>query len=380
MIPENRKGLRAWRSSLEGSKKVLILGSTGSIGENTLKVVEKFPQQFKIVGLVAGSNREKLQEQKEKFNVERTALYSEAGLEGIKKLIDETVFDVAVCAISGSAGILPTYWAAKKGKRLALANKESLVCAGNFITEVAKEIIPVDSEHSAIFQCLVGEKKDEVEEIILTASGGAFLNRENLEEVKPEEALKHPNWDMGKKVTVDSSTLMNKGLEVIEAYWLFGLPVERIKVVIHPQSIVHSLVRFRDNSLKAQLGVPDMRIPIAYALSYPERLLLKGEELRLNLFGLNLTFLEPDTKRFPCLRLAYESLKMGYPYPIVLNAADEVAVELFLEGKIKFTEIPKLIEETLSRADFKPPKDIYEVAEIDRRAKELSLEVFRSWH
>ena len=380
MIPENRKGLRAWRSSLEGSKKVLILGSTGSIGENTLKVIEKFPERFKVVGLVAGSNREKLQEQKEKFNVERTALYSEAGLEGIKKLIDETVFDVAVCAISGSAGILPTYWAAKKGKRLALANKESLVCAGNFITEVAKEIIPVDSEHSAIFQCLVGEKKDEVEEIILTASGGAFLNRENLEEVKPEEALKHPNWDMGKKVTVDSSTLMNKGLEVIEAYWLFGLPVERIKVVIHPQSIVHSLVRFRDNSLKAQLGVPDMRIPIAYALSYPERLLLKGEELRLNLFGLNLTFLEPDTKRFPCLRLAYESLKMGYPYPIVLNAADEVAVELFLEGKIKFTEIPKLIEETLSRADFKPPKDIYEVAEIDRRAKELSLEVFRSWH
>ena len=365
---------------MEGSKKVLILGSTGSIGENTLKVIEKFPERFKVVGLVAGSNREKLQEQKEKFNVERTALYSEVSLEGIKKLIDETDFDVAVCAISGSAGILPTYWAAEKGKRLALANKESLVCAGNFITEVAREIIPVDSEHSAIFQCLVGEKKEEVDEIILTASGGAFLNRENLEEVKPEEALKHPNWDMGKKVTVDSSTLMNKGLEVIEAYWLFGLPVERIKVVIHPQSIVHSLVRFRDNSLKAQLGVPDMRIPIAYALSYPERLLLKGEELRLNLFGLNLTFLEPDTEKFPCLRLAYESLRMGYPYPIVLNAADEVAVDLFLKGKIRFTEIPELIEETLNRADFKPPEDIYEVAEIDRKAKELSLEVFRSWH
>jgi len=364
---------------LEGSKKVLILGSTGSIGENTLKVVEQFPERFKVTGLVAGSNREKLQEQKERFGVERTALFSEVGLDGIKRLIEETEFDVAVCAISGSAGILPTYWAAKKGKRLALANKESLVCAGKFITEVAREIIPVDSEHSAIFQCLVGEKKEEVEEIILTASGGAFLNRENLEEVKPEEALKHPNWEMGKKVTVDSSTLMNKGLEVIEAYWLFGLPVERIKVVIHPQSIVHSLIRFRDNSVKAQLGVPDMRIPIAYALSYPERLPLNGE-LRLNLFGLNLTFLEPDTERFPCLRLAYESLKMGYPYPIVLNAADEVAVELFLKGKIKFTEIPKLIEETLNRANFKPPKDIYEVAEIDRRAKELSLEVFRSWH
>ena len=364
---------------MEGSKKVLILGSTGSIGENTLKVVEQFPERFKVTGLVAGSNREKLQEQKERFGVERTALFSEVGLDGIKRLIEETEFDVAVCAISGSAGILPTYWAAKKGKRLALANKESLVCAGKFITEVAREIIPVDSEHSAIFQCLVGEKKEEVEEIILTASGGAFLNRENLEEVKPEEALKHPNWEMGKKVTVDSSTLMNKGLEVIEAYWLFGLPVERIKVVIHPQSIVHSLIRFRDNSVKAQLGVPDMRIPIAYALSYPERLPLNGE-LRLNLFGLNLTFLEPDTERFPCLRLAYESLKMGYPYPIVLNAADEVAVELFLKGKIKFTEIPKLIEETLNRANFKPPKDIYEVAEIDRRAKELSLEVFRSWH
>lgn len=365
---------------MEGSKRVLILGSTGSIGENTLKVVEEFPELFKVVGLVAGSSKEKLLEQKEKFNVDNVALYSQVGLEGIRELIERTDFDVAVCAISGSAGILPTYWAAKKGKRLALANKESLVCAGKFITEAAKEIIPVDSEHSAIFQCLVGEKREAVEEIILTASGGAFLNREDLETVKPEEALKHPNWEMGKKVTVDSSTLMNKGLEVIEAYWLFGFPVEKIKVVIHPQSIVHSLVRFRDNSVKAQLGVPDMRIPIAYALSYPEKLPLKEEEYQLNLFGLKLTFLEPNTEKFPCLKLAYKSLEIGYPYPIVLNSADEVGVELFLKGEIKFTEIPKLIEETLNRADFEPPKDIYEVVEIDRKARELALEVFKGWH
>jgi 1-deoxy-D-xylulose-5-phosphate reductoisomerase len=367
-------------------KRVLILGSTGSIGESSLNVIGKFPDRFKVVGLVAGRNGKRLKEQAERFRPEAVCLVESeetfefsgkffSGLEGVKELIETVDFDICISAISGSAGILPTYWAAQKGGRLALANKESLVCAGKFITQVAEEIIPVDSEHSAIFQCLNGERKESVEEIILTASGGPFRKRKNLEDVTPEEALKHPNWSMGTKVTVDSATLMNKGLEVIEACWLFNLPPERVKVVIHPQSIVHSLVRFSDNSVIAQLGVPDMRIPIAYALSYPERLPLESKELQLELFGLELTFEEPDTKRFPCLELAYRAFKMGYPYPIVLNAADEVAVESFLRRKIPFTAIPEVIEKTMELSEFKEPSSVEEVVEIDRVAKEIARKV-----
>jgi len=373
-------------------KRVLILGSTGSIGQNTLKVIGAFPERFKVVGLVAGTKREELLAQAEKFRPEAVALYegelpdnlpfkTYSGLSGIRELIEDVDFDICVAAISGSAGILPTYWAARKGGRLALANKEALVCAGKFVKGVAREIIPVDSEHSAIFQCLKGEELKEVKEIILTASGGPFREREELDGVKPEEALKHPNWEMGKKVTVDSATLMNKGLEVIEAYWLFGLPLERIKVVIHPQSIVHSMVRFRDGSVISQMGAPDMKIPIAYALSHPERLPLLDSfpSCEIDFFGLELTFHEPDTERFPCLELAYESLKRGYPYPIVLNAADEIAVELFLEGKIKFTQIPLLIEEVLNSSNFPPPGSVEEVVEIDKRARELARKVAQRW-
>ncbi|MEO2065417.1 MAG: 1-deoxy-D-xylulose-5-phosphate reductoisomerase [Desulfurobacteriaceae bacterium] len=373
-------------------KRVLVLGSTGSIGESTLKVVEAFPEEFKVVGLVAGRNRDSLLFQSKKFKPEAVALFEGelpnnlpfkafTGIEGIRRLIEELDFDVCVAAISGSAGILPTYWAARKGRRLALANKEALVCAGPFVKSVSREIIPVDSEHSAIFQCLNGERRESVEEIILTASGGPFREREDLDRVKPEEALKHPNWDMGKKVTIDSATLMNKGLEVIEAYWLFGFPLERIKVVIHPQSIVHSMVRFVDGSVISQMGVPDMKIPIAYALSYPERLPLgeKFSSLNLHFSGLKLDFYEPDTEKFPCLKLAYESLERGYPYPIVLNAADEVAVELFLKGKIKFTQIPVLIEEVLERSNFPKPGSIEDVVEVDKGAKELAWKVARRW-
>ena len=366
-------------------KRVLVLGSTGSIGKNTLKVIEAFPDKFKVVGLVAGKSAGALREQVEKFSPEAACLVNfegsfdfkgkfYRGFSGLKELIEDVDFDICVSAITGSAGILPTYWAAKKGGRLALANKESLVCAGGFIVKVAEEIVPVDSEHSALFQCLRKERKEDVAEIILTASGGAFREREDLSSVTPEEALKHPNWSMGAKVTVDSSTLMNKGLEVIEAYWLFGFPLEKIRVVIHPQSIVHSLVRLVDNSLIAQMGVPDMRIPIAYALSYPERLPLNGE-LELKLPGLSLDFLEPDVEKFPCLSLAYEAMRRGYPYPIVLNAADEIAVELFLKGKIPFTAIPVLIEKTLEIADFPPPSSVEEVVEVDRLSKELALKV-----
>ncbi len=373
-------------------RRVLILGSTGSIGKNALRVIELFKEEFKVVGLVAGRNKEELLKQAVKFKPEAVALFegefpkelpfkTYVGLKGIENLIKELDFDLCLAAISGSSGILPTYWASKKAERLALANKEALVCAGKFIKETAREIIPVDSEHSAIFQALKGGEREEVKRIILTASGGPFWNRENLEEVKPEEALKHPNWKMGKKITVDSATLMNKGLEVIEAYWLFEVPPEKIEVVIHPQSIVHSLVEFQDGSLISQMGVADMKIPIAYALSYPKRLPLtaREENLSLSLFGLKLEFYEPDLEKFPCLKLAYKALKEGSYYPTVLNGADEVAVELFLKGQIKFTDIPKLIEETLNLSDFKEPKEIEEVIEIDRKAKEKALEIAKRW-
>jgi len=358
-------------------KRLLILGSTGSIGKSTLEVVRKFKDRYRVVGLVAGSNEEELRSQEEEFSPVKTALFSSVGLEGVRELIEGVDFDICVAAISGSAGILPTYWAAKRAKRLALANKEALVCAGKFIKGAAREIIPVDSEHSAIFQCLNGEKREQAERLILTASGGPFWKRESLEGITPEEALKHPNWKMGKKITIDSATLMNKGLEVIEAHWLFDFPVEKIDVLIHPQSIVHSLVEFKDGSVMAQLGTPDMKIPIAYALSYPDRepLLENFAELRLSLFNKNLTFFEPDRRRFPCLELAYEALRLGYPYPIILNAADEVAVELFLRRKIGFTQIPALIREVLERSDFKEPESVEEVIEIDKEAKELAKRV-----
>ncbi len=366
-------------------KKVLILGSTGSIGKNTVEVIKTFSERFKAVGLVAGRDAKTLKKQAEELKPDAVCLVESKkkvegfktynGIEGLKALIEELEFDICVSAITGAAGILPTYWAAKKCERLALANKESLVCAGKFIREVAKEIIPVDSEHSALFQCLNGEDMASVEEIVLTASGGPFLRRENLENVTVEEALKHPNWNMGVKVTIDSATMMNKGLEVIEAYWLFNIPLEKIKVLVHPQSIVHSLVRFVDNSVVSQMAVPDMRIPIAYALSYPERLPLKLESLHLNLHGKSLEFEEPDTDRFPCLKLAYEALERGYPYPIVLNAADEVAVNLFVEGKIPFTSIPKIVKVTIDKSNFEEPETVKDVLTIDQQARELALKV-----
>ena len=367
-------------------KKVLILGSTGSIGENALKVISSFPDKFKVVGLVASRNVNRIKEQIEKFRPEAVCLTNYdgklestrffKGLAGLKELIDWLDFDVAISAISGSDGILPTYWLSLKGKRIALANKESLVCAGDFIVNSSSEIIPVDSEHSAIFQSLMAGRKDDVDEIILTASGGPFFGRKDLSSVTPEEALKHPNWDMGTKVTIDSATLMNKGLEVIEAYWLFRVPIEKIRVVIHPESIVHSMVKFKDKSFISQLGKPDMRIPIAYALSFPERLPLDSD-LEVNFSGKKLTFHDPDTKTFRCLSLAYESFERGYPFPIVLNAADEVAVRLFLEGKIKFTQIPEIIERTLERANFVKPSTIDDVIKINENSLRLAEEIAR---
>ncbi len=370
-------------------KKILILGSTGSIGENTLNVIKKFPDKFKVTGLVAGKNSEKLQRQIEEFKPKAIATLDTSfdshvktyhREEGIIRLIKEIEFDIVVAAISGAAGIIPTYEAAKRAERLALANKESLVCAGMFIKKVAKKIIPVDSEHSAIFQALSSGREEDVKEIILTASGGPFhgKEKEQLKTVTPETALKHPNWNMGNKVTIDSATLMNKGLEVIEAMWLFNIPVEKIKVVVHPQSIIHSIVKFQDNSFIAQMGKPDMRIPIAYALSYPERLKLQ-EGLSMDYTNLNLTLKEPDTETFKCLNLAYESVKRGYPYPIILNAADEVAVESFLKGEIPFLSIPEIIEKTMDILNIESPTTVEDVTRIDKIARETAEKLIKNF-
>ena len=345
-------------------KRLAILGSTGSIGQQTLGVVRALPHRFRIVGLAAGQNTKLLAQQISEFqprfvcHQDKEALthLTSAGYEflSLEDIACHTDVDIAVIATSGKSGLLPTLAALKAGKNVALANKESLVMAGDIITSEAKlntaRILPIDSEHSAIWQCLHGETK-ELAQLILTASGGPFRHYSpaQLNEVTVEQALKHPSWQMGKKVTIDSATLMNKGLEVIEAHWLFGIPFDNIRVLIHPQSTVHSLVEFIDGSVKAQLSYPDMRLPIQYALSYPER--LPNPELpRLNWDSLgSLTFEPPDLDKFPCLKLAIEAGKKGGTYPAVLCAADEIAVKLFLSQRIKFNDIARLVELVLGQ-------------------------------
>ncbi|MGK9368250.1 1-deoxy-D-xylulose-5-phosphate reductoisomerase [Melioribacter sp. Ez-97] len=351
-------------------KRILILGSTGSIGKNTLKLAKEFKDEFRIAGLTAHSNIDLLQKQIEEFNPPAVVVSDRQnakiledrigrqceilyGEEGLIEIAQRNNYDILLSAIVGFAGLKPTIESIKLGKRIALANKETLVVAGELIIELANkynsEIIPVDSEHSAIFQCLQGESKKEIEKIILTASGGPFLNRDkaDFENVTIEEALNHPNWNMGNKITIDSATMMNKGLEVIEAYWLFGLPKDRIEVLIHPQSVIHSMVALRDGSIKAQLSSPDMKLPILYALTYPERLNYDGVKTDFKKIA-QLTFFEPDFNKFVCLKLAYDSIDMGGIAPCILNAANELAVEKFLSGKIKFSQIPVLIEDALN--------------------------------
>jgi 1-deoxy-D-xylulose-5-phosphate reductoisomerase len=341
--------------------KLAVLGSTGSIGKQTLDVVRALPGRFRIIGLSAGQNIKLLNEQINEFRPE--FIYYQGHKSklpaGIKFISPEDLaahpdVDIAVIAISGTTGLNPTLAAVKAGKKIALANKESMVMAGEIITREAKrnkaQILPVDSEPSAIWQCLQGEKRD-IKHLILTASGGPFLHYSTakLKNITAEQALKHPSWRMGKKITIDSATLMNKGLEVIEAHWLFNVPIDDIKVVIHPQSIIHSMVEFTDGSTKALLSCPDMRLPIMYALSYPQR--LKNPQLpRLNWDNSNTLTLEPpDFKRFPCLNLAIVAGKQGGTYPAVLCGADEIAVEAFLDGRIKFTDIFSLVETALSQ-------------------------------
>jgi 1-deoxy-D-xylulose-5-phosphate reductoisomerase len=349
-------------------KRITILGSTGSIGRNTLEVIKQNSEEFSAVALTAGRNIDLFERQIKSFRPEIVAVADKktaaqlhrrvkrveilAGEEGISAVASYEDSDFVVSAIVGSAGLVPTLAAIRAGRSVGLANKETLVVAGEIVMREARrngvKIIPVDSEHCAVFQCLAGYRKSEIRRIILTASGGPFFNRrkEELENIGAEDALRHPNWSMGRKITIDSATLMNKGFEVIEACWLFGVSPEKVDVLIHPQSIVHSMVEFRDRGCLAQMSVPDMRGPIAYALSYPRRLNdpIRGLELdRIE----SLTFRKPDTRNFPCLSYAYEAIRSGGTMPTVLNAANEVAVKAFLDDRIRFNDIPVVIRKTI---------------------------------
>ena len=378
------------------AKKIAILGSTGSIGSQALDIISKFPEQFVVEALVAGNNVEMLAKQarcflpeivvignKKYYNQLKTALNDipvkvYAGDDAIEQVVSSSSIDVVIATIVGYSGLHSTVAAVKAGKKIALANKETLVVAGELIEKLIKQtnakIVPVDSEHSAILQCLTGEMGNPVERISLTASGGPFLNYSlnELQAITPEQALKHPNWDMGNKITVDSASLMNKGLEVIEAKWLFDLKPDQIKVVIHPQSIVHSLVHFADGSVKAQLGTPDMRMPILYALTYPKR--LTTDLPRLDLLEHNcLTFLDPDKIKFKNLSLAYIALEEGGNMPCIMNAANEIAVNAFLEGKIKFTQIPDIVEQTMQETEFSVSIDLNFLEITDKNARTNAL-------
>ncbi len=371
-------------------EKITIIGSTGSIGTQTLEVCREYG--IKVLGLSSYSNIDLLEKQIREFKpkiacvvmkdrakdladrVRDTDVRIVYSYEGLSEVAAADGAEAVVTAVVGIAGLLPTVAAIKAGKNIALANKETLVTGGHIVTELAKKhnvrLLPVDSEHSAIFQSLQGFSPDDVKRIILTASGGPFFGKTagELENITPEQALKHPNWNMGKKVTVDSSTLANKGLEVIEAKWLFGVDVDRIKVLVHRQSVIHSMVEYNDNGVMAQLGAPDMKLPIQYALTYPQRLAMKENELDFSKYA-SLTFAEPDTKTFRALALAYEAGRRGGNLPCIFNSADEAAVELFLEGKIKYPEIAETIEKSMNEFKFIENPTLDEILETDKEVK-----------
>ncbi|PLX74602.1 MAG: 1-deoxy-D-xylulose-5-phosphate reductoisomerase [Desulfuromonas sp.] len=373
-------------------KKISILGSTGSIGVSTLEVVAEHADRFDVVAMTAGTNLDLFVQQIVSFRPQLVAVVSAgdaarlrdrlgdegpevvSGVEGLIACATHAEAGIVVSAIVGAAGLVPTMAAIEAGKDIALANKETLVTAGALVMRAVAEygvkLYPVDSEHSAIFQSLEGHRDKDVKRLILTASGGPFRERDpqTFDNITLEDALAHPNWNMGQKITIDSATMMNKGLEVIEAHWLFGLPGDRISVHIHPQSIVHSMVEYIDGSVIAQLGVPDMKTPIAYALSYPERLPLDLPPLDLCQLG-QLTFMEPDSERFPCLDLAYAALAAGGSAPAALNAANEVAVDAFLNGRISYLGIPELIEEVMSKHQVVVPGSIDDVLQVDQWAR-----------
>ena len=371
-------------------KNISVLGSTGSIGRSTMDIVRQYPDRFRIVGLAAYKNIDVLEEQIREFRPEIVGVYDPDNAEILSKRTSSVrvvgglggIVDVAihpdaefvVSAISGSAGLIPTLEAIRAGKTIGLANKETLVMAGPLVKEALvrynTRLIPIDSEHSAIFQCLEGRSKDDVRRLILTASGGPFhgYDIDNFSSISAKDALNHPTWSMGKKITIDSSTLMNKGLEVIEAHFLFGFSHEDIDVLIHPQCIIHSMVEFKDGSILAQLSVPDMKGPIAYAMAYPERLEGVLSPCRLPEIGA-LTFDIPDTENFPCLSYAYEALKLGGTMPAVLNAANEMAVEAFLANTITFRDIPVIIKKVMDAHNPEPIREIKEVLKADAWAR-----------
>ena len=380
-------------------KRLAILGSTGSVGVNTLDIVQQHPERFAVVALAAGSNIELLEQQIRRFHPLCVSVFdlqrakelreriSDLGIEvcegpnGACTVASLPEVDLVLSAIVGGAGLAPTLAAIRAGKDVAIANKEPLVMAGELVMREAQgrvRILPVDSEHNAIFQAMAGHNSCDVRRLLLTASGGPFrtLPREKFGEITVHEALQHPNWRMGRKITVDSATMMNKGLEVIEARWLFGVNAEQVEVVVHPQSIVHSMVEFVDGSVIAQLGIPDMRIPISYALNYPERLANTLPQLDLIQIG-TLTFEPPDLNRFPCLRLGFEAIRACGTLPAVLNAANETTVEAFLQEKIHFLDIPTVIEETLQRHDARPifDGDIEVILDADRWARETATSI-----
>lgn len=375
-------------------KGVAILGSTGSVGTQALEVIRAYPDKFDLQVITAQSNTKLLIEQAKQFQPNavvigdeakyqevKDALFSEdihvyAGTQALCQVVEFREVAVVLTALVGYAGLKPTLAAIEAGKDIALANKETLVVAGELVTERARakgvNIYPVDSEHSAIFQCLVGEFHNPIEKIYLTASGGPFrgFTSEELEQVTKSQALKHPNWSMGAKITIDSATMMNKGLEVIEAKWLFGLKAEQIDVIVHPQSVIHSLVQFEDGSMKAQMGVPDMKLPIQFALTYPER--LKTDFPRFNFLDYpQLTFEQPDKQVFKNLQLAYDAMKTGGTKACALNAANEVAVQLFLEDKIKFSDIARINEKVMEEAPFVLNPDLEDYIQVDMQSRKL---------
>jgi len=381
-------------------RNIAILGSTGSIGTQALDVIEANPEQFQVEVLTANGNAELLIHQAKKFKPNavvisdenkykevKDALFADdikvfAGNDSLAQIVEMESIDMVLTALVGYAGLKPTLAAIKAGKQIALANKETLVVAGELVTELAKQnsvnIYPVDSEHSAIFQCLAGEWHNPIEKIILTASGGPFRgwSAEKLSSVTKSQALKHPNWTMGAKITIDSATLMNKGLEVIEARWLFGVKADKIEVIVHPQSIIHSIVQFQDGSMKAQMGLPDMKLPIQYALSYPQR--LKSDFQRFNFMDYpELTFEKADTKTFRNLALAYEALEKGGNMPCALNAANEVAVDAFLKDKIKFVEISKIIEQSLEEISYVKNPSYDEYVSTDSETRFYATELIK---
>ena len=381
----------------QSKQRLAVLGSTGSIGTQTLDIVRRYGDWFEITTLSAHSNWKKLVEQAVEFTPDNVVIADKthytavrdaladhpvkvyAGSDALEQVVCSEQVDTVVMALVGYSGLFPTVSALKHGKKVALANKECLVVAGEIVTRLSAEhrapIIPVDSEHSAIFQCLTGEHSA-VEKVILTASGGPFLHRpaEELERVSVEEALNHPSWCMGAKVTIDSASLMNKGFEVIEARWLFGLRPEQIDVVIHPRSVIHSMVQFGDGAVKAQIGTPDMHLPIQYALTFPQRLPLQGPRIDFCKLGC-LEFFEPDPMRFPNLALAFECLRRGGNAGAVLNAANEVAVAAFLDRKIRFTDIARINEETLGRTTLRECVSLEEYRRTDREARQTALSI-----